>query len=101
MKKAYSSPQLSKFGSVENLTQYGTGGGSTDTVYLANPPGTDAVAFLIGQGFTLADAQIAVALQISAATGGDPFGTALINIQGGAAGFGSSHNPTLGSTFTP
>ena len=101
MKKSYTSPRITEFGTVETLTQYGTGGGSSDIVYLANPAGVDAVAFLQGQGLSLADAQIAVAVQISQAAGGDPFGLALINLQGGAAGKGSSYNPTLGATFTP
>ena len=101
MKKLYTSPKMTEFGTVENLTQYGTGGGSSDVVYLANPAGVNAVAFLQGQGFTLANAQVAIALQISQAVNGDPFGTALQNIQGGALGRGTSFNPTLGSTFTP
>ncbi len=101
MRKSYSTPSLSQFGSLESLTQYGTGGGSTDVVYLANPAGVDAVAFLQGQGLSLSDAQIAVAVQISQAAGGDPFGVALVNLQGGAKGIGGSFNPTLGATFTP
>ena len=101
MKKLYTSPKMSEFGTVESLTQYGTGGGSSDVVYLANPAGVNAVAFLQGQGLSLANAQVAVALQISTAAGGDPFGIALANIQGGAQGRGTSYNPTLGSTFTP
>ncbi len=101
MKKLYVSPKVSKFGTVENLTQYGTGGGSSDVVYLANPAGVDAVAFLQSHGLSLANAQVAVALQISSAVGGDPFGIALANVQGGAQGRGASFNPTLGSTFTP
>ena len=101
MKKTYTAPRLAEFGTVEGLTQYGTGGGANDIVYLANPAGVNAVAFLQGQGLSLANAQVAIALQISQAAGGDPFGTALANIQGGAQGRGTSYNPTLGSTFTP
>ena len=101
MKKSYTSPRITEFGTVETLTQYGTGGGSSDVVYLANPAGVGAVAFLQAQGFSLADAQLAVALQISQAAGGDPLITALANLQGGAQGKGGSYSPTLGATFTP
>lgn len=103
MKKNYtmSSNRLTTFGTVESLTQYGTGGGSSDVVYLANPAGINAVAFLQSSGLSLADAQVAVALQISQAAGGDPFGVALASIQGGVSHRGNSYNPTLGSTFTP
>ena len=101
MKKLYSSPKITAFGTIEALTQYGTGGGSADIVYLANPAGANAVAFIQSQGLSLADAQIAVAVQISQSPGGDSFGLALANLQGGAAGRGSSFSPTLGATFTP
>lgn len=101
MKKQYSTPRVTSFGTVETLTQYGTGGGSADIVYLANPAGVDAVAFIMSQGLSLADAQIAVAVQISQSAGGDPFGIALINLQNGAIGKGTSFSPTLGATFTP
>jgi len=101
MKKSYTSPRITEFGTVETLTKYGTGGGSSDVVYLANPAGADAVLFLQGQGFSLADAQLAVELQISQVEGGDPLMTALQNLQGGAQGKGGSYSPTLGATFTP
>ena len=101
MRKSYSTPSLTRFGSLESLTQYGTGGGSADVVYLANPAGVDAVAFLMANGLSLANAQVAVAVQISQASGGDPLAVALASLQGGAKGIGGSYNPTLGATFTP
>ena len=101
MKTRYTAPRFSVFGTVGDLTRYGTGGGSSDVVYLANPAGVNAVAFLQSQGLSAADSQVITALLISIAPGGDPFGVALANIQGGAAGKGGSFNPTLGATFTP
>lgn len=100
MKKTYTSPKITEFGSLAKLTQYGVGGGSSDVVYLANPPGVNAVFFLQASGLSLADAQVVVALQISQAPGGDSFGTALSNISI-PPGTGGSFNPTIGSTFTP
>ncbi len=100
MKKLYTSPKVTEFGTVENLTQYGTGGGSNDIVYLA-AAGGDAVAFFqASASLSLIDAQTAVAGAIAAAPGGDNFATALANIQGGAAGKGGSYTPTLGTSFT-
>ena len=101
MKKLYTSPKVTEFGTVENLTQYGTGGGSNDIVYLAASGGS-AVAFFqspAGGSLSAADAQTAVAGAI-AATGADSFAGALANLQGGAAGKGGSFTPTLGTTFT-
>ena len=98
MKKLYTSPKVTQFGTVESLTQYGTGGGSNDSVYLASVGG-DAVLFFQSVGLSLSDAQTAVAGAIASA-GGDTFAGALANIQGGAAGKGASFTPTLGTTFT-
>ena len=102
MKKLYTSPKVTEFGTVENLTQYGTGGGSNDSVYLASA-GMDAVLFFMspaGGSQSLANAQVATAGAIAAAPGGPGFLVALANIQGGAAGKGASFCPTLGTSFT-
>ncbi len=100
MKKLYISPKVTEFGTVENLTQYGTGGGSNDSVYLASVGGDAVLFFQTVAGLSLANAQVAVAGAIAASPGGDSFTTALASIQGGAAGKGSSFTPTLGATFT-
>ena len=102
MKKLYISPKVTEFGTVESLTQYGTGGGSSDSVYLASQ-GMSAVAFFMspaGGSQSLMNAQIATAGAIAAAPGGDSFVVALNNIQSGAAGRGPSFVPTLGTSFT-
>ncbi len=102
MNKLYTSPKVTEFGTVENLTQYGTGGGSNDSVYLASV-GMDAVLFFqspAGGSQSLANAQVATAGAIAAAPGGDSFLVALANIQNGAIGKGASFSPTLGTTFT-
>ena len=101
MKQVYSTPLLSSFGSIEDLTHYGSGGGDNDVVYLANPLGDNALTFLQAHGFSLAQAEVAIALQISTAPGGDSFLTALQNIQAAVQGRGSDNHVTLGSTFTP
>ena len=100
MKKIYNQPKITRFGNLSSLTRYGVGGGSSDIVYLANPPGVDAVLFFQAAGLSLADAQVVVAIQLSLAPGGDSFGAALANISI-PAGTGGSFSPTLGATFTP
>ncbi len=100
MKKQYVSPKFIEFGTVETLTQYGTGGGSNDIVYLAAVGGDAVLFFQTVAGLSVADAQVAVAGAIAASPGGDNFSVALSSIQGGATGKGSSFNPTLGTTFT-
>ncbi len=99
MRKNYLSPQLTEFGDVRDLTQYGNGNGSSDTVYLANPAGTDAILFLLSNGVSIADSQVALASLI-ANSGGDSFDVALANISLGSVGNGGSFSPTLGAAFT-
>ena len=75
-------------------------GVQTCALPISNPAGINAVTFLQGQGFSLSDAQVLVALQIANA-GATTFPLALAGVNQGAAGRGYSYNPTLGSTFTP